>query len=812
MRVFTVSIILFSLLHYTVVAQQSFLLRGIIKDSLHLYGVAGVAIEVWQSDKRIGTDLTDDAGTFKFNLRSAPPYELRIKSGFRIERKVAISNIDQPIEILIGANEVKGEEVVITAYRPTFLQPVTQSTLHQKAIKEQYYGADVPTMLQSTPAVQSYSDAGNGIGYSYFRLRGIDQTRINFSVNGIPVNDPENQGFFFNNFADLLSSAKTLQVVRGVGTSTNGTSAFGGALHLETLPPDEQAGFGFSSGLGSFNSSRFVVDYNSGKLNDKHAFCGRFSQLQSGGYRNHSGTSIQSYYVSSARYGKRSTLRFNAFGGSSSSQLAYAGITREDLNRDRRFNPISNGEKDAFNQHFFQLQYDLHLSEKIDLAVSPYHVRGNAPKFQFTFPALWQTPFSYFNMPNLVRNGDTVSTAGDMMVSYRLRQELYGAFAHLRMHKGKSENIFGVHANTFASDHFMETVWGEFLPQGIGPGHEVYFNKGVKNEISIFNKATHYINDKWLLFGDIQWRLAQFNYSERIMEHRPSFGNVEPMQWSFFNPKAGVRFFAANNLSLYTTLGVTSREPTRFDYFQDDFATRENIRRDDIKPEQVTNLETGVQFGNNQLRLNANLFYMQFNNQILGSGVLNQFGTPINTNVEQSFRRGAEFECSYRPAPKWLLTHHSTWMQSRIKRFTAFYFDDAFQEVPVEYNNVAALLTPAVIAQQTIRYYPLRGAWIEVGGRYVSRQYLDNTQSVALSIPEYFVTDARLQVQLHEYLQLPGLSFSLVCNNVLNTRYIPWGSVAPFSNFIDFLGNTSAEALFFPAVTRNWFATLSWRF
>lgn len=792
-------------------AQERYVLRGIVKDSTHLYGVAGVLLELYQHDKLLTRDFTDNAGAFRLQVKLPPPYQLRVKSGFNTGRMLTISQLDTAITIKLPAAEIKAQEVVITAYRPTSIQPVTQTKLHEKAIKEWYYGADIPTLLQFTPSINAYSDAGNGIGYSYFRLRGIDQTRINFSINGIPVNDPENQGVFFNNFADLASSARSLQVVRGVGTSTNGTSAFGGAIHLHTKEPTETPAFGFESGVGSFGSARMVVDYNTGRLANDMAFTGRFSQIMSDGYRRHSGTAIQSYYLSGAKYGKRSTLRLHAFGGSTNSQLAYIGVTAEEMLRDRRYNPITNGEKDAFNQHFFQLQYDLQLSDNLQLAISPYHVRGNAPKFQFTFPAEWQTPFSYFNMPPAIQGADTIITAGDMLVAYRLKQQLYGAYTNLRLSKERSESILGVHANTFHSDHFMQHQWGSILPADIKPGHLVYFNTGVKNEFSVFNKTTHYLSDQWLIFGDLQWRMAQFSYRERAMLYRPSYGSVEPMQWSFFNPKAGIRFFAPNGLSSYASLGLTRREPTRFDYFQDDFATREGIRRDDIKPEQVANLETGVHWSNAQWRINANLFYMQFYNQIIGSGVLNQFGTPINTNVEHSYRQGVELELSYRPAPQWLLTHQSTWMQSRIKKITQYYFNEQFEQIPVSFTNITPLLSPNVIAQQGLRYYPSADIWVEAISRYVSRQYLDNSMSNELSIPAYWVYEARLHVNLQQLIGASGLQLSLVCNNVLNRAYIPWGSVAAFSNTIDAEGKTSATPLYFPAATRNWFVTLSWR-
>lgn len=717
---------------------------------------------------------------------------------------------EENTEIRLKPKAVVSQEIIVKPLQANDIQPITQSRLSENAIRERYFGADIPSLINHTPGINMYSDAGNGIGYSYFRLRGIDQSRFNFTVNGIPVNDPENQGFFFNNFADLASSAQSIQIQRGVGLSPNGTAGFGGSVNLLTRSLSENPEFEMASGMGSFGSSRLMARFQTGKLANRFAFGGRVSQIQSDGYRMHSGMAIRSYDFSAGYFADKTILKINTFGGFSASELAYAGIDQASLDTNRRFNPFQSGEKDAFEQHFTQMQWLQTLNNQWSFQISAYSVLGKAPRFQFLFPAIWQTPYSFFNMPDR----DTIATAGDIMSSYRLDQQLFGGFGSLNYKSERFEGSLGFHANHFTADHFMEVNWGQNLPDGIKQNHPVYFNTGTKREASAYLRGNYRIGSRLHWFAELQYRQANFSYSERKMQIRPSFGSMVPMSWNFFNPRTGLRFEVNSCNSLYAMAGMTSREPTRFDYFQDDFATRANIRQADLKYEKVTDAELGWQWKNlkgDWLKING--FYMWFQNQIVGTGQLNLFGSPVNTNVEASFRTGLELEGHWQPVKGLRLYTSAAWMQSRIQTFrTRYFLSDFSGDTTLTFRNVQALLSPEWIVNQGLVWTP--NSWLSLGlnGRYTSMQFLDNTENKAVSLPEFWFADFRATLDLRKWINAGIPSLSLVVNNISNEKYATAGSTGAFSQVFDpASGQASSTPLFFPAATRNWFLTLGWR-
>jgi iron complex outermembrane receptor protein len=322
------------------------------------------------------------------------------------------------------------QELVISGLKATDKKPLTFTTIDKKRLEQLYYGADIPSLLQNTPSINSYSDNGTGIGYSYFRLRGMDQTRINTTVNGVPINDPENQGVFFNNFADLASSAEQIQVQRGMGTSTNGTSAFGGSINILTRNLSQNQNASLNLGMGSFGSSRTTAEIQTGLLNQHWIFYGRLGQIYTKGFRNNSGSQIQSYQFSLGYVSKKSILKFNFFGGNAQSKLSYLGIDENSFKTNPRSNPFIYGESDAFKQYFNQVQYSFLLANNQSINASAYLVKSEAPKFQFLFPSTWGYGFDFFNMnatPYYIdNNNDTITSPGNVMSSYSLNQTFYG--------------------------------------------------------------------------------------------------------------------------------------------------------------------------------------------------------------------------------------------------------------------------------------------------------------------------------------------------------------------------------------------------
>lgn len=801
--------VLLFLLSFGPIRAQNQLLTILVEDSL-------TNTRLFDFSVKIECDFVKKSST-KSNLIAISPADsaclLEVSKPFYKSYQIRIGSINgNVVRIALSPKTLVTQEVMVQNLQADEKLPISQRQLNSAELRKQYYGADVPTLLNSTPSINMYSDAGNGMGYSYFRMRGIDQSRINFTINGIPINDPENQGFFFNNFADLVSNAQNIQIQRGAGLSANGTASFGGSVNLITKELSDLPSFELQSGLGSFSSSRITTKYQTGILANKWAFGGRISQLKSNGYRENSGMEVQSYDASAGYYGKSTLIKFQTFGGFSRSNLSYLGADKGALDSNHRFNPFQNGEQDAFRQHFNQLQILHRLSDNWSIQGAAYAVFGGAPRFQFLFPAFWQTPFSWFNMPN---PDSTNTLAGDMMTNYRLKQRLLGAYGSVQFKTQEFDLSIGFHANQFASDHFMEIDWGRLLPNDIKPGHRVYFNTGKKQEASVFARFAWQMHTNFSWFTELQLRQASFHYQEQKMAIRESFGSVEPMDWLFFNPRTGFRYRANAVLSFYSILGRTSREPTRFDYFQDDFATRPGIRKTDLKHEQVTDLELGLKLENQKgSYVKVNGFWMNFRNQIVGTGQLNVFGTPINTNVASSRRLGLEIESQWWLSPSLRLTHTLAWMKSEIKEIAIPFFKSDFSgDTTLIFRNKPALLSPELIGNLGLEYAGLEGISAGIFGRYTSLQYLDNTGSSEVSLPEFWFLDFRASADFKKWLGHGAPTLRLAVNNLTNRTFSNSGSVAAFSGVIDEpSGRATSTPLFFPAATRNWFVTLDWRF
>lgn len=803
-------------------AQNGRTLQGVINQEEDNIPVPTASVYLKRNNTIIGTATTGSAGNFTFARVVPGSYLLEAKKpGF--ETSILILNVtatdpSEPIVITITKIAFESEEVVVEAFRASASTPVTQSTLTQKYIEANYVGHDIPMLINNTPSINAYSDAGNGMGYSSFRLRGMEPTRINMTVNGVPINDAETQGFFTNNFADLASSAAEIQIQRGVGTSGNGTAAFGGSLNIITQHLDKTASVEVNTGIGSFGSRRNTVEFQSGRLADgKIAFYGRLSDLSSDGYRQHSATHNQTYFFSAGWFGRKSLLKFNAWGGVSQSQLAYVAIDEATLENNRRYNPLSPEERDEFRQHFYQVQYTHHISSRLNVSASGYYVRGDAPKFDY----LWYgAGFDMLNAPadTLVRGTDTITTT-DFMARYRLDQQFWGGFASLNYSTNKLHVSVGLHANKFVSDHYNQVAWAQIAPGGIQPGHIWYFNTGTKQEMSAFLKADYKIG-RFILFADLQVRQAKWRYEARKMEYNTTDYNVEPMSWAFFNPKVGTRYGVGKKVSVYAHAGVVEREPTRIDYLRDDLAWRE-LHQGDVRTEIVLDIELGATFSTKNLWLNANIYNMSFVNQITNTGIVNQFGVGITDNVSNSTRIGIEIDGKWQVLPRLALTHASSFSQNNISFYNQYYTvtnqpPNTFSTPYKTFEDVQPALSPQAIINQGIEYTPLPFVSLAVSGRYVGKQYIDNTENENLSIPAYTVADATLALHLQQWTKTGEQTLSLRVNNFTNTLYSPSGAVAGGSQTMMYDTNgqlkVTSTAAFFPAATANFFVTLMVRF
>ena len=629
------------------------------------------------------------------------------------------------------------ETVTVSAIRGRTDAPIATHALTSADIDRRSIGQDVPLLLRSLPSITAYSEAGNHWGYSYLRLRGIDQSRINLTIDGIPLNDPEDQVLYFADFPDLANSIESIQVQRGVGASTPGSASYGGSVNFQTVPVAiAPRGGDVQLQAGSFGSARLSAEYATGLLANRVAVYGRMSALQSSGYRRHSGSEGRSAFVGAAYAGRRDVLKLTVLAGLFVDTLAYLGATASELALDRRHNPLRSDEVDRFGEQIAALAYTRDLGHGASLASTVYRTAASG------------------NYDVCIARCD--EPQADLW-NFHLDFTWYGNTTMLTVERGAFRGSIGTHASTYARDHHAYA-----RPDVAQP---LYFNTGHKRDASGFLKGSYDVG-ALTLFGDVQGRHAEFRYTPDVN------AGVSPsrIDWTFFNPKAGATYRVAPELQMYASYGVNSREPARADMFGGfdniDASNADFVGTlDRVRPERVGDLEAGARYARGAWSLDVNAFAMEFRSEILPVGELTYIGTPLRTNVGASRRRGVEIDLRARPGSPVEIGLSATAMRGRIARFT----DAATGTV---YMNVEPLLTPRLTSVQRVGIALTRSVSLEVEGRYVGRSQLTNTGDPSLTLPAHHVTDV-----VARWVLRPG-TLSLHINNALNSASFAGGHAA----------------------------------
>ncbi len=739
----------------------NFTVTGEVQDDL---GESLPGVTIFQKGTTNQT-ITDIDGKFSLKIEGNEPVVLVFNyGGSPIEKRVDASNPDLGIiKIQPNPNAYNLDELVIESIRMGEKVPITQKTWQKAQIEEIYFGQEMPMLLSRMPSVNVSADGGNYSGYTYLRLRGIDQTRINVTLNGVPLSEPEDQGIYFSNFTDFANSIQSVQVQRGVGTSTFGTASYAGSINFESVDlEDEKPSAELQAGYGSFQSYRVSAETKTGLLPSKFAFYARASLSGSDGYRNHSGNESNSVFMSGGYFGDKNIVKLTAFSGRMQSELAYLATQISDIEIDPKTNYLTEDENDDFRQDFAQLQYTHEFNSNWAITNSFYyiHIDGN---YDIGYPV------------------DSVTYA---LENLALKSDLFGLQSTVVYSKNNFKFYGGANANTFKRNHFYS----------IKPNtsQAVYSNNGIKREASAFVKFQYEIN-QFNFFVDLQGKLAEFDY-----EPDQNAGiEVEKASWQFFNPKAGVGFQMTKNLQSYVSIGRTSREPTRTDIFGAyDNLDNSNISEigslEAVKPETVTDLELGLKWECTELSANLNAFFMEFRNEIAPIGALNQFGLPLRKNVAESYRRGLELDLAWEITEKLTFLHNSAFVKAQIKEYTS--------EIDGQtYRNVTPLLTPKWTINNSLKY-KLQLFEFGLDGRYVSESFLDSNDDGRFITPSYFLFDFRTTINFAKKHQ-----FTIFVNNVLDETYFTNGYIGA-----DALGNL--ESAYFVQAPRNFYGVLRLRF
>lgn len=628
------------------------------------------------------------------------------------------------------------EAVTVRAIRAGNEAPIAQKTLALPDIEERHHGQDIPLLLQGTPSLTIKSETGTPWGYSYIRLRGMEHRRINFTLDGIPLNDPEDHVLYFADFPDLGNSLQSVQVQRGVGTSSNGVAAYAGSVNLESIAlATARRGVDLQAQTGAFESRRASVEGASGMLENGMAFYGRASAVRTNGYRRHAGIDARSAFFSGAWFGARDVVKLTATAGLFADTMAYSGSTLAQIAQDRQHNPLRPDETDRFAEQVVGLTHTRAFGPSASLSNTLYRVAA-AGSFYVCID----------------RCDELVAD----LWRFHLDFGWYGLTSTWNYDREGLRLNVGANANTYARDHHAYDQADLRTP--------LYFNTGHKRDASAFAKLAHDVG-RLTTFADLQVRGAQFRYDPDAGAGiaGPSLG------WRFVNPKVGLTYRVRPGVALYASYGVNSREPSR----QDMFAGFDNLDTtnvafvgplDDVRPERAHDLEAGVTARGERATLQANLFDMRFRNEILPIGELSYIGTPLRKNVPHSFRRGVELDAELRPHRSLGAAVNATLMTSRIREFTDR-DGNTFRDVP-------PLLTPTFQSAQRVTWRPVTALQLTVEGRYAAQSQLTNTNDPALVLPADFVADGRASFRAGRY------ELVAYVNNLGNSRGYSTGNVS----------------------------------
>lgn len=788
-RIIFVIIIVVLNIHFSI-AQLS--ISGQVIDAKSGDPLSGATVQIWKGP----TTVSDQFGHFRFEKISAGESRITVSYvGFTSFFQEWTLSTNEEITVRLEPASIMTEAVVVTATRAGDKTPATFSTVTREAIQKQNFGQDVPFLLNWSPSVVTTSDAGTGIGYTGIRIRGSDATRINVTINGIPYNDSESLGTFWVDIPDIASSTQSIQIQRGVGTSTNGAGAFGASINLQTNTRNELPYGEIITSTGSFGTWRHTLGFGTGVLSDHWIVEGRVSNIRSDGFIDRATSDLSSHYFSAGYYSGNTMIKGIYFGGKEKTYQAWYGVPESRLKNDpeameitavnegwneiqtqnllssgsRTFNPyLYKNQVDNYGQDHFQLHFTQRFNRYLSWNTSLHYTIGKGYYEEYRY----DDEFGDYGLGPVII-GDSVITSSDLIRRRWLDNDFYGFTYSLIYEKNDLSLIVGGGLNRYDGDHFGEILWAEVT--SVPLEYRYYFNHGDKRDFNSFIKASYNVTDRLSAFADVQIRSIQYDASGLD-------NGLTPIQikahYDFFNPKAGLTFSADDNRQLYIFGGIGNREPVREDFL--------GFGNKNPKHESLTNFELGYKMNTSGFLLHTNLYLMSYRNQLVLTGELNDVGAPVRTNAGESYRLGVETETAVRFHKNLQWNGNLTLSRNKIRSYVEVLEDygpdfDQYNIVRNEYKNTDVSFSPAIIAGSQISWKVFANADIALLSKYVGKQYLDNTMNESRALDAYFVNDVRLS-----YLWKPGLAkeirFSFMVNNLLDHAYesngYTWGYLA----------------------------------
>jgi iron complex outermembrane recepter protein len=768
------------------VAQHS--LQGTLSGALAL--VDGATVRLAGPTRQ--TTITQN-GRFAFANLPSGQYSIAISfAGFAsFDSMVTVPGPELTIALAEGAPAL--QHVEVKAVRAGEAAPFTKTNLGKATIEQANLGTDIPMVLNQVPGVVVNSDAGNGVGYTALRVRGSDGSRINVTLNGVPYNDAESQGSFFVNMPDLLSSVHSIQVQRGVGTSSNGPGAFGAGISLSTGEYNSEAYGALHLGFGAFGTFKQTLKYGSGLLGNRFTIDARLSRIASRGFIDRASSQLLGAYLNLAWWGKTSSLRLVVLPGKEKTYQAWYGVPQALLATHRRANsagtekpgePYPN-ETDNYSQNHYQLIYTKNWTKGLVLNTTAYLSTGKGYFEQYNAAQA----LAAYGLPPL--NG---STETDLVRQLWLRNHLVGQTFWLQQKFDRASLTLGGNVNTYAGRHFGDVVWSAAKPNLY---HRWYHLNARKSDVSSYLKYEQPLGSHWQLFADLQYRFVPY----RINGFRNNPTLRQHHRFHFVNPKFGLSFKKAHWQG-FASYAMGNKEPNR-----DDF---EAVAAQQPSPERLHNVELNLQHRQPAPGWQAGLtlYGMFYHNQLLLTGKVNDVGAYTRTNVRKSYRLGAELETRYQHNGL-SLTYNLALSHNRVANFVEYLDDyDNGGQVSIAHGAQPISFSPSVVQYMALGYAPAKRLLLELLGKHVGRQFLDNTGNLSRSLNPFFVTDLRLSYQIMPKKMLRSLQLILLTNNVFNHLYEPNGYT--FSYLAN--GRMTTENFYYPMAGRHIMAAVNLSF
>lgn len=661
------------------------------------------------------------------------------------------------------------EEVNVKSIIAGEKTPMTFTNISEKEIEKTNLGQDLPYLISLTPSVVSSSDAGAGIGYTYMTIRGTDASRINVTINGIPLNDSESQGVWWVNMPDFTSSVSNIQIQRGVGTSTNGGSAFGATVNLQTDGLKKEKYFTTSNSVGSFNSVKNNVEFGTGLLKGKFTLDGRLSQITSDGFIDRASSDLKSAYFSAGYNGESSNLKAIIFTGKERTYQAWYGVPSQYSDSLPTFNPYNyEDEVDDYEQTHFQLHYKKQFSTKTYLNLASHYTKGGGYYQQYIGTEhnsilyndnyiFGQNTLSYYGLEDVIIDGDTTSISNLVRRKW-LDNHFYGTTFSLNHSTSKLNLILGGAANNYIGRHYGKVIFTEI--QG-DLDHEYYRNEASKKDLNLYVKANYDLSNKLNLYLDLQARFVDYTF-----EGFNSNGEVsdQSVNLKFFNPKYGLFYSLSDNSSFFVSFSEGKREPNRNDYVESSPNSRP-------KPETLYDTEIGYKYNSNNMAFGINLYNMDYKNQLVKTGEINDVGSSVHSNIKDSYRKGIELEASVKLTSKLSWNGNLTFSKNKIVEHTEFIDNwDTGDKDETSYQNTDISFSPNQIAASQFDYVFSDKLNASIITKHVGSQYIDNTQSSERMLDAYTINNLVFSYKLN-LKKVKEARITLLVNNVLDHQY-----------------------------------------